>query len=77
MASYVKAFVAENVAELRRMNARQFIQQIVALGASFERADTQLRQPLHANSAALRRSAMGGGAGGARRGAQRLRTCLP
>ena len=33
MASYVKAFVAENVAELRRMNARQLVQQIVALGA--------------------------------------------
>jgi len=32
MASYVKAFVAENVAELRRMNARQLVQQMVALG---------------------------------------------
>jgi hypothetical protein len=40
MASFVQAFVAENVAELRRMNARQFIQQIVALGAPSERADT-------------------------------------
>jgi len=33
MASFVQAFVAENVAELRRMNARQVVQQIVALGA--------------------------------------------
>ena len=35
MASFVQTFVAENVAELRRMNARQFLQQIVALGAPY------------------------------------------
>lgn len=33
MASFIKAFVVENATELRRMNARQFVQQIVALGA--------------------------------------------
>jgi hypothetical protein len=68
MASYVKAFVAENVAELRRMNARQFIQQIVALGAHPECAGTQLRQPLRARRAAACSTAVQSCAGGARCG---------
>ena len=75
MASFVQSFIAENVAELRRMNARQFIQQIVALGAHPERAETQLRQPLRARRAAPCCTAVQSCAGGAIRGVQGRHTC--
>ena len=57
------------------MNARQFIQQIVALGAPSERANTQLRQPLRAGDAALRCTAARSCACGARRGVQGRLAC--